>query len=78
MTSPSKRGGILTSQLDFARDVFLQASPQLGVVFKVVEMMLHPLAENIENPAWAKTEQLARFVVRRGRGGERVRGSCVC
>lgn len=44
-------GRPLTSELDFAGDVLLELSPQLRIVLKVVEMMLHPLAENIQNPA---------------------------
>lgn len=43
-------GWPLTSQLDFAGDVLLQLAPQLRVVLKVVEVVLHPLAEHVENP----------------------------
>lgn len=42
---------VRTSELDFAGDVLLELSPQLRIILKVVEMMFHPLAENIENPA---------------------------
>lgn len=46
----SVQTAVPTSQLDFAGDVLLQPTPQLWIVVEVVEVMLDPLAEDVENP----------------------------